>query len=208
MKERSPAVFIVDDDEAVRSSLRLLIKSVGLIPTALGSAREFLEKYDPAQPGCLVLDVRMPEMSGLELQEQLNRQGAVIPVIFITGHGDVPMAVEAMQAGAFDFLQKPFRDQDLIDRIQKALEKDRANRAVLNERSLIRERLESLTPREREVLEMVSSGKPNKIMAAELGVSQRTVEIHRGRVMQKMGASSLAQLVRMVLDLGEKSSSN
>jgi two-component system, LuxR family, response regulator FixJ len=207
MKERSPAVFIVDDDEAVRSSLRLLIKSVGLIPTALASAREFLEKYDPAQPGCLVLDVRMPEMSGLELQEQLNRQGAVIPVIFITGHGDVPMAVEAMQAGAFDFLQKPFRDQDLIDRIQKALEKDRANRAVLNERSLIRERLESLTPREREVLEMVSSGKPNKIMAADLGVSQRTVEIHRARVMEKMGAASLAQLVRMVMDLDEKTSS-
>jgi len=201
MKERSPSVFIVADDEAVRSSLRLLIKSVGLIPTALGSAREFLEKYDPSQPGCLVLDVRMPEMSGLELQEQLNRQGAVIPVIFITGHGDVPMAVEAMQAGAFDFLQKPFRDQDLIDRIQKALEKDRANRAVLNERSLIRERLELLTPREREVLEMVSSGKPNKIMAADLGVSQRTVEIHRARVMEKMGASSVAQLVRMVMDL-------
>ena len=205
MKERSPTVFIVDDDEAVRSSLRLLIKSVGLIPAALGSAREFLEKYDPAQPGCLVLDVRMPEMSGLELQEQLNRQGAVIPVIFITGHGDVPMAVEAMQAGAFDFLQKPFRDQDLIDRIQRALEKDRANRAVLSERNLIRERLESLTPREREVLEMVSSGKPNKIMAADLGVSQRTVEIHRARVMEKMGASSLAQLVRMVMDLGEES---
>lgn len=206
MKERSPTVFIVDDDEAVRSSLRLLIKSVGLIPAALGSAREFLEKYDPVQPGCLVLDVRMPEMSGLELQEQLNRQGAVIPVIFITGHGDVPMAVEAMQAGAFDFLQKPFRDQDLIDRIQRALEKDRANRAMLDERSLIRERLESLTPREREVLDMVSSGKPNKIMAADLGVSQRTVEIHRARVMEKMGASSLAQLVRMVMDLGEKTS--
>lgn len=205
MKERPPTVFIVDDDDAVRSSLRLLIKSVGLIPSALGSAREFLEKYDPAQPGCLVLDVRMPEMSGLELQEQLNRQGAVIPVIFITGHGDVPMAVEAMQAGAFDFLQKPFRDQDLIDRIQRALEKDRANRAVLNERGLIQERLKSLTPREREVLEMVSSGKPNKIMAADLGVSQRTVEIHRARVMEKMGASSLAQLVRMVMDLGEKS---
>jgi len=204
MKERSPTVFIVDDDEAVRSSLRLLIKSVGLIPSALGSAREFLEKYDPTQPGCLVLDVRMPEMSGLELQEQLNRQGAVIPVIFITGHGDVPMAVEAMQAGAFDFLQKPFRDQDLIDRIQRALEKDRANREVLNERNLIRERLESLTPREREVLTMVSSGKPNKIMAADLGVSQRTVEIHRARVMEKMGASSLAQLVRMVMDLNEK----
>jgi FixJ family two-component response regulator len=205
MKERSPIVFIVDDDEAVRSSLRLLLKSVGLVPNAPGSAREFLEKYDPAQPGCLVLDVRMPEMSGLELQEQLNRQGAVIPVIFITGHGDVPMAVEAMQAGAFDFLQKPFRDQDLIDRIQKALEKDRASRSVLAERTLIRERLESLTPREREVLTMVSSGKPNKVMAADLGVSQRTVEIHRARVMEKMGASSLAQLVRMVMDLGEPS---
>jgi FixJ family two-component response regulator len=204
MPERSPTVFIVDDDEAVRSSLRLLIKSVGLIPSALGSAREFLEHYDPAQPGCLVLDVRMPEMSGLELQEHLNRQGAIIPVIFITGHGDVPMAVEAMQAGAFDFLPKPFRDQDLINRVQRALEKDRANRAVLNERSLIRERLESLTPREREVLDMVSSGKPNKIMAADLGVSQRTVEIHRARVMEKMGASSLAQLVRMVMDLSKE----
>jgi two-component system, LuxR family, response regulator FixJ len=204
MKERTPTVFIVDDDEAVRGSLRLLLKSVGLVPAALGSAREFLAKYDPAQPGCLVLDVRMPEMSGLELQEQLNLQGAVIPVIFITGHGDVPMAVEAMQAGAFDFLQKPFRDQDLIDRIQRALERDRANRAALNERSLIRERLESLTPREREVLTMVSSGKPNKVMAADLGVSQRTVEIHRARVMEKMAASSLAQLVRMVMDLDGK----
>jgi FixJ family two-component response regulator len=201
MKERSPIVFIVDDDEAVRSSLRLLLKSMGLVPNALGSAREFLEKYNPTQPGCLVLDVRMPGMSGLELQEQLNRQGAVIPVIFITGHGDVPMAVEAMQAGAFDFLPKPFRDQDLIDRIQKALEKDRANRAVLAERTVIRERLESLTPREREVLTMVSSGKPNKVMAADLGVSQRTVEIHRARVMEKMGAASLAQLVRMIMDL-------
>jgi two-component system response regulator FixJ len=208
MKERSPVVFIVDDDEAVRSSLRLLLKSVGLVPTALGSAREFLDKYDPAQPGCLVLDVRMPGMSGIELQETLNRQGAVIPVIFITGHGDVPMAVEAMQAGAFDFLQKPFRDQDLIDRIQRALEKDRASRAALNERSLIRERLESLTPREREVLTLVTSGKPNKIMAADLGVSQRTVEIHRARVMEKMGASSLAQLVRMVMDLGENTAAS
>jgi two-component system, LuxR family, response regulator FixJ len=147
--------------------------------------------------------VRMPGMSGIELQETLNQQGAVIPVIFITGHGDVPMAVEAMQAGAFDFLQKPFRDQDLIDRIQRALEKDHASRAVLNERSLIQERLESLTPREREVLALVTSGKPNKVMAADLGVSQRTVEIHRARVMEKMGASSLAQLVRMIMDLKE-----
>ena len=203
MKERSPVVFIVDDDEAVRSSLRLLLKSVGLVPSALASAREFLDKYDPAQPGCLVLDVRMPEMSGLELQEQLNLKGAVLPVIFITGHGDVPMAVEAMQAGAFDFLQKPFRDQDLIDRIQRALDKDRTNRAALDERTLIRERLQSLTPREREVLAMVTSGKANKIMAADLGVSQRTIEIHRARVMEKMSAASLAQLVRMVMDLDE-----
>jgi two-component system, LuxR family, response regulator FixJ len=208
MKERSPVVFIVDDDEAVRSSLRLLLKSVGLVPSALGSAREFLDKYDPAQPGCLVLDVRMPEMSGLELQEKLNLQGAVIPVIFITGHGDVPMAVEAMQAGAFDFLQKPFRDQDLIDRIQRALEKDRASRTLLTERGLLRERLDSLTPREREVLAMVTSGKPNKIMAADLGVSQRTIEIHRARVMEKMGAASLAQLVRMVMDLGENTAAS
>jgi len=204
MKGPSPTVFIVDDDEAVRGSLRLLIKSVGLTPVALTSAREFLERYDPAQPGCLLLDVRMPQMSGLELQEQLNRQGAIIPVVFITGHGDVPMAVEAMQAGAFDFLQKPFRDQDLIDCIQRALARDRGNRAVLAERSAILERLQSLTPREREVLELVISGKPNKIMAADLDVSQRTVEIHRARVMEKMGASSIAQLVRMVMDLGEK----
>jgi FixJ family two-component response regulator len=148
-----------------------------------------------------VLDVRMPGMSGLELQEQLNVRGAVIPVIFITGHGDIPMAVEAMQQGAFDFLQKPFRDQELIDRIQRALELDGRNRAALDQHARIRERLDSLTPREREVLALMTRGQPNKIMAAELGVSQRTVEIHRARVMEKSGAASLAQLVRMVMDL-------
>jgi two-component system, LuxR family, response regulator FixJ len=200
MTDREPIVFIVDDDEAVRGSLQLLMKSVGLVPNTLGSAREFLDRYDPKQPGCLILDVRMPQMSGLELQERLNARGAVIPVIFITGHGDVAMAVEAMQAGAFDFVQKPFRDQDLIDRIQRALAKDRANRAILTERNLLQQRLESLTPREREVLALVSSGKPNKLIAADLGLSQRTVEIHRARVMEKMGADSLAQLVRMVMD--------
>lgn len=204
MKERAPAVYIVDDDDAVRNSLRLLLKSVGLAAVALPTAHEFLSSYDPQQPGCLILDVRMPGMSGLELQQQLNLRGAVIPVIFITGHGDIPMAVEAMQHGAFDFLQKPFRDQDLIDRIQRALAKDRTNRAELTERSKVRERFESLTPREREVLALVTSGKPNKVMAAELGVSQRTVEIHRARVMEKMNASSLAQLVRMMMDLDEK----
>jgi two-component system, LuxR family, response regulator FixJ len=203
MKPRAPSVFIVDDDEAVRNSLRLLVKSVGLSATAMLSAREFLESYDPQQPGCLVLDVRMPGMSGLDLQQQLNLRGAVIPVIFITGHGDIPMAVEAMQQGAFDFLQKPFRDQDLIDRIQRALEKDKLTRAELAERSRIRERRDQLTPREREVMALVTSGKPNKVMAADLGLSQRTVEIHRARVMEKMGASSLAHLVRMVMDLEE-----
>lgn len=204
MRERSPVVYIVDDDEAVRGSLHLLLKSVGLEPAALASAREFLEAHDPTQPGCLVLDVRMPGMSGLELQQLLNLEGATIPVIFITGHGDVPMAVEALQAGACDFLQKPFRDADLIERIQRALEKDRANRAALAERNLIRQRFESLTPREREILALVSSGKANKAMAGELGVSQRTVEIHRARVMEKMGATSLAQLVRMAMDLGDQ----
>ncbi len=201
MNQRPATVFIVDDDDAVRSSLRLLLKSVGLQATAFPSARDYLAAWDPDQPGCLVLDVRMPGMSGLELQEELNRRGAIVPVIFITGHGDIPMAVEAMQHGAFDFLQKPFRDQDLIDRIQKATERDAANRLQLREKELIRARFESLTPREREVLTLVTSGKANKVMAGDLGVSQRTVEIHRARVMEKMHAASLAQLVRMVMDL-------
>ena len=201
MTQRPATVFIVDDDDAVRSSLRLLLKSVGLQATAFPSARDYLAAWDPDQPGCLVLDVRMPGMSGLELQEELNRRGAIVPVIFITGHGDIPMAVEAMQHGAFDFLQKPFRDQDLIDRIQKATERDAANRAQLREKEQIRIRYESLTPREREVLTLVTAGKANKVMAGDLGVSQRTVEIHRARVMEKMHAASLAQLVRMVMDL-------
>jgi RNA polymerase sigma factor (sigma-70 family) len=201
-----PTIFVVDDDEGVRNSLRFLLKSVGLSAATLASATEFLNTYQPDQPGCLVLDVRMPAMSGLELQQQLNLRGAIIPVIFITGHGDIPMAVEAMQHGAFDFLQKPFRDQDLIDRIQRALAADEKNRAALKERDRVRARLDSLTPREREVLDLMMRGKPNKVMAAELGLSQRTVEIHRARVMEKTDASSLAQLVRMVMDAGQASS--
>jgi two-component system, LuxR family, response regulator FixJ len=143
-------------------------------------------------------------MSGLELQQQLNLKGATIPVIFITGHGDISMAVEAMQHGAFDFLQKPFRDQDLLDRVQRALEKDAANRHESAQVDRIREHMKSLTPREREVMEMVTQGKANKVMAADLGVSQRTIEIHRARVMEKMHAGSLAQLVRMTLELEKK----
>lgn len=201
MQPSAPTIFIVDDDEGVRNSLCFLLKTVGLATRAFALASEFLEAYRPEQPGCLILDVRMPGMSGLELQQQLNVRGATIPVIFITGHGDVPMAVEAMQQGAFDFLQKPFRDQDLIDRVQRALERDARSRAALAEHAKIRQRLHSMTPREREVMRLMTSGKPNKIMAADLGVSQRTVEIHRARVMEKSGAASLAQLVRMVMDL-------
>jgi two-component system, LuxR family, response regulator FixJ len=201
MEDAAATIYVVDDDDGVRNSLRFLLKSVGLTARTLASAREFLETYKPGQPGCVVLDVRMPGMSGLELQQQLNLRGAIIPVIFITGHGDIPMAVEAMQHGAFDFLQKPFRDQDLIDRIQRALELDARNRAALAQQERIRARFETLTPREREVLTLMTAGKPNKVMAADLGVSQRTVEIHRARVMEKTGAASLAQLVRMAMDL-------
>jgi two-component system response regulator FixJ len=200
MKEKPATVFVVDDDDAVRTSLRLLLKSVGLPVETFGSAQEFLELFDADRAGCLVLDIRMPGMSGLELQQRLNEMHAIVPIVFITGHGDVPMAVEAMQYGAVDFIQKPFRDQDLIDRINQALEKDRDNRAGLKERDAIRRRIQQLTPREREVLELVTRGKANKVIAADLNVSQRTVEIHRARAMEKMGASSLAHLVRMVIE--------
>ena len=198
---RQTTVFIVDDDDAVRGSLRLLLKSAGLPSVVLSSAQEFLGLWHPEQPGCLILDVRMPSMSGIELQTELNRRGAIIPVIFISGHGDIPMAVEAIQHGAFDFLSKPFRDQDLIDRVQRAINLDAKNRKALTERETLRSRYESLTPREQEVLLLVTQGKANKVMAGDLGVSQRTVEIHRARVMKKMGAASLAQLVRMIIDL-------
>jgi two-component system response regulator FixJ len=201
MKESAPTVYIVDDDNGVRSSIRVLMKSVGLPATTFASAQEFLAGYHPNHPGCLVLDIRMPGMSGLELQETLNDKGAVIPVIFITGHGDVPMAVEAMRHGAFDFLQKPFRDQDLIDRIQQALARDHETREPLREHGRTRARIASLTPREKEVLDLLTAGKANKMMAQDLGLSQRTVEIHRAHVMEKMGAKSVAQLVRMVMDL-------
>jgi two-component system, LuxR family, response regulator FixJ len=208
VKETMPTVIVIDDDEAVRSSLKLLLRSVKLPVSVYASAQEFLPKYTLDQPGCMIVDVRMPGMSGLELQQQLNLRGAMIPVIFITGHGDIPMAVEAMRYGAFDFLQKPFRDQDLLDRVQRALEKDAKNRREFARSDRIRELYDLLTPREREVLELVTSGKLNKVMAVELGVSQRTIEIHRARVMEKMQANSLAQLVRMMLDLKDKNTKN
>jgi two-component system, LuxR family, response regulator FixJ len=201
MKNDAAVVMVVDDDTGVRNAMRALLKSVGLNSALFGSAQEFLEAYKPSQLGCLVLDIRMPGMSGLELQQQLNLRGAVIPVIFMTGHGDIPMAVEAMQHGAFDFLQKPFRDQDLLDRIQRAIAKDAELRKSLGEHERIQSHLESLTPREREVLDLMTQGKQNKVIGQELGVSPRTIEIHRARVMEKMGAHSVAELVRMMLDL-------
>jgi FixJ family two-component response regulator len=200
MKNDVATVFVVDDDEAVRGSLKLLLKALSLPVQAYASAPEFLAAFDPSRSGCLVLDIRMPGMSGLELQEELNSRGAMLPIIFITGHGDVPMAVEAMQRGAMDFLQKPFRDQDLLDRINKALDKDRAGRELLGNRERIRERIAGLTPREREVMALVARGNANKVIAGDLELSQRTVEIHRAQVMEKMGANSLAHLVRMVIE--------
>ena len=193
--------MVVDDDAGVRNAMRSLLKSVGINSQLHASAQEFLAGYDARQPGCLLLDIRMPGMSGLELQQELNLRGATIPVIFMTGHGDIPMAVEAMQHGAFDFLQKPFRDQDLLDRIQKALVRDAKLRTSLGEHARIRTHLESLTEREREVLDHMVLGKQNKEVAQDLGVSPRTIEIHRARVMEKMDAQSVAELVRMMLDL-------
>jgi FixJ family two-component response regulator len=198
MKNDAPLIYLVDDDEAVRDSLGMLFKSIGLPYAAHASALDFLQHYDPARHACLVADIRMPGLSGLELQQRLNEQRAEIPIIFITGHGDVPMAVSAMKSGAADFIQKPFRDQDLIDRIHKALEQDRERRSWRAEEDEIRARIASLTPRENEVMQRVVSGQANKVIAMDLGVSQRTVELHRARVMRKLKMRSLAQLVHAI----------
>jgi len=199
MNDNSRTVFIVDDDDAVRESLSFLMKSIGIEARGFSSAPEFLEFYNDGIVGCLVLDIRMPGMSGLELQDRLNEMNAILPIIFITGHGDVPMAVEALKKGALDFIQKPFRDQDLIDRINHALDQDHDSRNILSQKREILDRIDELTSREKEVMDLVVQGSPNKIIAADLDVSQRTVEIHRSRVMEKMQARSLAQLVRMTI---------
>lgn len=195
MKE--PTVFIVDDDAAIRSSLSLLMKSGGYAAQAFESAQQFLATYQDTQPGCLLLDVRMPGISGPDLQRELNSRQSTVPVIFMSGHADVPMAVEAIRCGAFDFLQKPFRDQELLDKVERALEADAARRARLQARQAAQGRLQSLSPREREVMDRVTTGESNKIIAYRLGISQRTVEIHRARVMDKLAARSVADLVHM-----------
>ena len=198
---RKQTVFIVDDDFAIRDAMGLLMETVGLDCEVFESANDFLEQLPEDRPGCLVLDIRMPGMSGLELQEQLARRHSTLPIIFITGHGDVPMAVEAIKNGAIDFIQKPFRDQELLDRIGEALKTDQSRRSELEASAGIQQRVELLTKREREVLDLVVTGKPNKIIAYDLSVSQRTVEIHRARVMEKMEARSLADLVRQHMAL-------
>jgi RNA polymerase sigma factor (sigma-70 family) len=199
--EQKPTVFIVDDDAAIRFAMQALMDSVNLeheiFASIFASGDEFLEKVNEQRPGCLVLDIRMPGLGGLELQEELIKRGNTLPIIFITGHGDVPMAVEAMQKGAVDFIQKPFRDQELLDRIREALATDEERREEQQHNAEVNERLDRLTNREREVFDLVVTGKPNKVIAYELGVSQRTVEIHRARVMEKMQARSLADLVKM-----------
>jgi FixJ family two-component response regulator len=200
MNSPAPVVYVVEDDPTLRSLIKALTQSISLATREFSSADSFLEHYDPRQPGCLVLDIFMPGMSGLELQDELNRRGAVIPVIFITGHADVASAVAAVRHGAFNYLQKPFRNSELIDSVREALELDRRSRQVLAQQDAIRDRIASLTPREREVLELIVQGLASKVMAEEMGVSKRTVELHRSRVMDKMGASSIAQLVRMFMD--------
>jgi RNA polymerase sigma factor (sigma-70 family) len=198
MTERQPIVFIVDDDASVREALKSLIRSVGLHVELFGSAAEFLEAQRPDAPSCLVLDVRLPGISGLDLQRRLADANVHIPIIIITGHGDIPMSVRAMKAGAIEFLTKPFRDQDLLDAIQVALERNRTGRRREAEIAVLRERFESLSPRERDVVTKVVSGMLNKQIADEIGIAENTVKVHRSRAMDKMQAQSLADLVKMV----------
>src|ERR1700724_629505 len=203
-KNTQPPPFVVDDDGGMRRALDTLLSTVGYKTAAFSRPSEFLANFKPDASGCLVLDIRMPDMSGLELQQHLNRMGSMLPVIFITGHGDVPMAVQAMKEGAFEFVQKPFRDQDLLDRINHALGQDKENRTTVARRADVLHRFESLTPREKQVMDLVVEGAANKVIAIDLDLSERTVEIHRAKVMEKMGARSVAHLVKLHLTLADK----
>jgi len=202
VKKAEQVVFVIDDDPSMQTAIRELIEAVGLSCQTFGSGQELLDATLPDVPSCLVLDVRLPGLSGLNLQRELTERGIHIPIIFITGHGDIPMSVQAMKAGAVEFLTKPFRDQDLLDAIEQATERDRAARRQLTEIRELRERSEALTPREHEVMRLVVAGLLNKQTAAELDISEKTVNVHRSQVMQKMQAESLAELVRMAEKLG------
>jgi len=202
MTQSHSAVYVIDDDASVRNALQSLIRSVGLQVELFATPREFLQRQRSDRASCLILDVRLPGKSGLDFQRELADAGIHIPIIFVTAHGDVPMSVRAMKAGAVEFLTKPFRDQDLLDAIQLALERDRARRERESEIAALRERLESLTAREREVLPLVVGGLLNKQIAAEIGTSEASVKVHRSQLMRKMGADSVADLVRMAEKLG------
>ncbi|MFT5889054.1 MAG: two-component system response regulator FixJ [Zhongshania sp.] len=199
-------VYLVEDDDAVRDSLQMVLESVGHKAVGYSRADAFLEDYSNDMAGCLVLDIRMPGMNGMELQRQLNALNSILPIIFVTGHGDVPLAVDAMQRGAVDFVQKPYREEELLGKIQQAIASDAENRADLEEKHKIRAKLSDLTPRESQVMVLMIEGKANKVIAYDLDISQRTVEIHRARVMEKMGVRSLAHLVRMVMAAEETGS--
>ena len=202
VSEQTATVFIVDDDQAVRDSLRDLFESVGLRVEAFASAPEILQAKRPEAPCCLVLDVRLPGPSGLDFQRELNERNIVLPIVFLTGHGDIPMSVRAIKAGAVEFLTKPFREQDLLDAVQAALDRDRAGREEGRVLAALRARFDLLTPRERAVLGLVVTGRPNKQIAHEIAVSETTVKTHRTNVMRKMQASSLADLIAMAGKLG------
>jgi len=202
MREEHSVVYVIDDDPSIRDTLEDLFRSVGLEVRVFASTQEFLAGRRPDAPACLVLDVRLPGQSGLDFQRGLAASGIDLPVVFITGHGDVPMAVQAMKAGAIEFLTKPFRDQDLLDAIQAGIERDRAQRRDAPLVAELRTRLDSLTERERQIMALVVSGQLNKQIAAELAVSQMTVKVHRGQIMRKMRANSLPELVRMADRLG------
>jgi FixJ family two-component response regulator len=202
MNDRSDLVFVIDDDASLRRAIQRVLGSVGLHVELFGSASEFLRATRPDVPSCIVLDVRLPGMSGLDLQRELTSAGIHIPLIFITSYGDIPMSVRAIKAGAIEFLQKPFRDQDLLDAIQLALKRDRLRRESEADVQLLRERFESLTPREREILPLVVSGLLNKQIGASIGTSEATVKVHRSQLTRKMGAQSLADLVRMAERIG------